>query len=127
MFCRSFLLSTFIIFAVIFVSNLNATKCNNFQLKKDVITQEPHDGEECIGCTGYVCKINDGKILVGSACTETVKEICQQKWDDSLIQKIAKNDGLEVVNGKYFVHSCQEDYCNTVHWLHDYFSINSLG
>uniref|UniRef100_A0A914QM41 Uncharacterized protein n=1 Tax=Panagrolaimus davidi TaxID=227884 RepID=A0A914QM41_9BILA len=122
MFGRAFLLSTFIV-AVILVSTLNAIKCNTFQLQKGVKPHESGDDEskECVGCTGYVCKIDGGKTILGSACTEDVNDFCHQDWDDSKIQSIAKNedDGYESVNGEYFVLSCQEDNCNSVHWFSD--------
>uniref|UniRef100_A0A914Z0P9 Uncharacterized protein n=1 Tax=Panagrolaimus superbus TaxID=310955 RepID=A0A914Z0P9_9BILA len=74
MFCRGLLLSTLLL-AVIFVSTLDAKKCNNFQLGKSAKKgQVKSEGGECSACTGYICKIG-GKNILGTACTEDVKEI----------------------------------------------------
>uniref|UniRef100_A0A914PXX4 Uncharacterized protein n=1 Tax=Panagrolaimus davidi TaxID=227884 RepID=A0A914PXX4_9BILA len=122
MFDRSFLLSAFIVF-VIFVSTLNAIKCHNFQYqtfdKRRESFASSKSEKECVGCTGYMCKNNDGKIIFGSTCTEDLKEICQNNWGDAAIQEMAKqgDGGFLAQHNKYFVYSCQKDYCNTVHWF----------
>uniref|UniRef100_A0AC34FM01 Sodefrin-like factor n=1 Tax=Panagrolaimus sp. ES5 TaxID=591445 RepID=A0AC34FM01_9BILA len=115
MLVRDFLLST-LLFAVFCVSTLDATKkCNNFQLEKSVKNGEGKSNE-CSACTGYICKIG-GKNILGSACTEDVKEICQQSWDESKLESIAAEKKYQSEKGKYFVFSCQEDSCNSVQWV----------
>uniref|UniRef100_A0AC34FNB9 Uncharacterized protein n=1 Tax=Panagrolaimus sp. ES5 TaxID=591445 RepID=A0AC34FNB9_9BILA len=97
MFGRDFLLST-LLFAFVFLPTLNAITCRNFDRSNEQI------------------KVN-GELLLGSTCTQNVKDICQQSWDESKLQSIAAEKKYQSEKGKYLVFSCQEDECNNFEWL----------